>query len=431
MILKAKERGDAPQLAHYLLSMRDNDHVALHEVSGFASDDLLEAFHEADAIARGTRCKNHLFSISLNPPEGAKVSVDDFEKAADQVAKKLGLEGQPRAIVFHEKDGRRHAHVVWSRIDIERMRAINMPHYKSKLREISRELFLEHDWDLPRGLQDKRLRDPLTFTREEWQQSKRVGVDPREIKSALQQCWQASDNRASFEQALKERGFWLATGDRRGVVALDYRGEVYSLSRYVGVKSKELEARIGDREKLSSVTQVRSQIANAITPKLEAYIQDAERDAARRLEVVERQRADMISGHRQERERLKARQDARWDAESKTRAARLPRGLSGIWHRLTGDYRKIKALNERESLLAWQRDREERDALVWAQLDERHALQQEIGRQRDRASQDLLDLRKDVANFQKLEQEREQHKRERDEQMRKRKSRRHRRNLDL
>ena len=331
MILKAKERGDAPQLAHYLLSMRDNDHVALHEVSGFASDDLLEAFHEADAIARGTRCKNHLFSISLNPPEGAKVSVDDFEKAADQVAKKLGLEGQPRAIVFHEKDGRRHAHVVWSRIDIERMRAINMPHYKSKLREISRELFLEHDWDLPRGLQDKRLRDPLTFTREEWQQSKRVGVDPREIKSALQQCWQASDNRASFEQALKERGFWLATGDRRGVVALDYRGEVYSLSRYVGVKSKELEARIGDREKLSSVTQVRSQIANAITPKLEAYIQDAERDAARRLEVVERQRADMISGHRQERERLKARQDARWDAESKTRAARLPRGLSGIW----------------------------------------------------------------------------------------------------
>ncbi|WP_299966020.1 relaxase/mobilization nuclease domain-containing protein [uncultured Roseobacter sp.] len=431
MILKAKERGDAPQLARYLLSMRDNDHVALHEVSGFASDDLLEAFHEADAIARGTRCKNHLFSMSLNPPDGAKVSIEDFEKAAERIAKKLGLEQQPRAIVFHEKDGRRHAHVVWSRIDIERMRAINMPHYKTKLRDVSRELFLEHDWEMPRGLQDKRFRNPLSFTREEWQQSKRVGVDPREIKSALQQCWQASDNRASFEQALKERGFWLAKGDRRGVVALDYRGEVYSLSRYGGVKSKELEGRLGNRDALSLVAEVRTQIANAITPKLEAFIQDAERDAARRLEMVEKRRAEMVTQHRTERETLKARQDARWDAESKERAARLPRGLSGIWHRLTGDFKKIKALNERETLLAWQRDREERDALAWAQLDERHALQQDIKQQRDHASQDLMDLRKDVANYQIFEQERDQHKRDRDEQMRKRRSRRHRRNLDL
>ena len=49
---------------------RDNEHVELHEVSGFVSDDLLDALHEADAIARGTRCKNYLFSMSLNPPEG-------------------------------------------------------------------------------------------------------------------------------------------------------------------------------------------------------------------------------------------------------------------------------------------------------------------------------------------------------------------------
>ena len=35
MILKAKERGGGAQLARYLLSMRDNDHVELHEVRGF------------------------------------------------------------------------------------------------------------------------------------------------------------------------------------------------------------------------------------------------------------------------------------------------------------------------------------------------------------------------------------------------------------
>jgi len=93
---------------------------------------------------------------------------------------------------------------------------------------------------MPRGLQDRRLRDPLNFSREEWQQAKRSGIDPREIKSALHQCWNTSDNRSSFEAPLKERGFWLAKGDRRGFVALDYRGEVYSLSRYSGVNTKGL-----------------------------------------------------------------------------------------------------------------------------------------------------------------------------------------------
>lgn len=40
MILKAKERSGGSQLARYLLSMRENDHVEQHEVRGFVSDDL-------------------------------------------------------------------------------------------------------------------------------------------------------------------------------------------------------------------------------------------------------------------------------------------------------------------------------------------------------------------------------------------------------
>src|SRR5687767_14654106 len=112
MILKAKERGDAPQLARYLMSMRENEHVELHDVRGFVSDDLSSAFSEADAIAKGTRCKNYLFSMSLNPPAGEKVCTEEFELAIERIEQKLGLGDQPRAVVFHEKDGRRHAHVV-------------------------------------------------------------------------------------------------------------------------------------------------------------------------------------------------------------------------------------------------------------------------------------------------------------------------------
>ena len=53
MILKASERGDAGQLARYLLAMRENDHVELHDVRGFVSGNLPRAFSEADAIAQG------------------------------------------------------------------------------------------------------------------------------------------------------------------------------------------------------------------------------------------------------------------------------------------------------------------------------------------------------------------------------------------
>jgi hypothetical protein len=40
-----------------------------------------------------------------------------FELAIERIEERLGLQGQPRAIVIHEKNARVHAHCVWSRID--------------------------------------------------------------------------------------------------------------------------------------------------------------------------------------------------------------------------------------------------------------------------------------------------------------------------
>ncbi|WP_406676045.1 relaxase/mobilization nuclease domain-containing protein, partial [Roseobacter weihaiensis] len=155
---------NAKELARHLLNMRDNDHVELHDLRGFVSDELHCALLEAEAISMGTRCVNHLFSLSLNPPEYADVPVEIFEKAIERIEAGLGLKDQPRAIVFHEKAGRRHAHAVWSRIDSEDMKAINISFYKRRLTGISKQLFLENGWPLPEGLQDFRKRDPLKFS---------------------------------------------------------------------------------------------------------------------------------------------------------------------------------------------------------------------------------------------------------------------------
>src|SRR4051794_24311309 len=116
------------------MNARDNDHVELHEVRGFLSNDLAGAFREVEAAAEGTRCQQPFFSVSLNPPKGHNPGIDDFENAADLIEAKFpGLKGQPRTIIFHEKEGRRHAHAIWSRIT-ERGLAVQLSHSREKLR---------------------------------------------------------------------------------------------------------------------------------------------------------------------------------------------------------------------------------------------------------------------------------------------------------
>ncbi|SCX54398.1 hypothetical protein SAMN05720354_11439 [Nitrosospira sp. Nsp1] len=51
---------------------------------------------------------------------------ETFEQAIERAEEKLGLNGQPRAIVFHEKNGRRHCHAVWSRIKMDEMKAVQL-----------------------------------------------------------------------------------------------------------------------------------------------------------------------------------------------------------------------------------------------------------------------------------------------------------------
>ena len=155
MILKASQRGGGMQLAAHLLKA-ENEQVEVHEVRGFVADDIKGAMKEAQAVAMGTHCKQHLFSVSLNPPASESVGIGAFEAALDRIEQANGLAGQPRVVIFHEKDGRRHCHAVWSRIDADTMTARPLPFFKTKLREVSKGLYLEHGWQMPRGLMDSK-----------------------------------------------------------------------------------------------------------------------------------------------------------------------------------------------------------------------------------------------------------------------------------
>lgn len=198
MIIKASQRGYGMELARHLLNDRDNDHVEIHQVRGFVSENLAGAMKEAQALSLGTKCKQYLFSVSLNPPTNEDVAVDLFEQVADRIEERMGLQNQPRAIVFHEKEGRRHAHIVWSRIDSETMTAKPLPFFKSSLNEIARNVYLEQGWQMPKGFAKSEERSPLNFTLEEWQQSKRTGLNPKDLKAAVQDSWGLSGKRNSY-----------------------------------------------------------------------------------------------------------------------------------------------------------------------------------------------------------------------------------------
>lgn len=399
MILKASQRGGGQDLAAHLMRVDDNEHVLVHELRGFASDNLKGAFKESEAISRGTNCRQYLFSLSLNPPAGENVPVETFEGAIGQIEERLGLQDQPRAIVFHEKEGRRHAHCVWSRIDAETMTAKQLSFFKNKLQSVSRDLYLENGWKLPNGLRSPSERDPTNFTLAEWQQAKRQGIDPRWLKQVAQDAWQRSDGGKAFAHAMRDNGLFLARGDRRGFVALDHNGEVYALARLLNLKNKEVNARLGKPDKLSSVEETREAIAQRMTPAIRSHINEAREKYKGEAAKLAKYKSELTALHRQARSKLEDRQRKEWDAENLRRTERLPRGLRGLWHRLTGEYRKIKTANEAEASATRLRHADEQQELIDKQLGQRAVLQERIKNLRQHQARQLRSLRQDVARF--------------------------------
>lgn len=402
MILKGSQRAGGNQLAAHLLKTEENEHVQVHELRGFLSDDLKSAFQESYAVSKGTRAKQYLFSLSLNPPSKEKVSVETFEAAIETIEQRLGLEGQPRAIVFHEKDGRRHAHVVWSRIDAEHMKAINLPYYKMKLRDVSKELYLEHGWQMPRGFVDSKERDPATFTHAEWQQAKRAGHDPKALKRMFQECWAISDSRQAFANALQSRGYYLARGDRRGHVAVDYRGEIYAIAKYVGMKTKDVRKRLGDPDQLTSVEQTKAAIAARMTDALRRQVEEIEAHHRTQSASLTFRRSQIIQKQRDERAGLEKMQEARWAKENAERSQRMSKGLRGLWHRITGQYAKTRRQNEFEALKAMRRDQSEKDTLIYRHIEQRRTLHDQVRSVRQLQTKNLAEIHRDISSYMQM-----------------------------
>lgn len=274
--------------------------------------------------------------------------------------------------------------------------------------DISKQLYLENDWDMPKGFIDRNLKNPLNYTRAEWQQAVRTGQNPKVIKAALQESWAISDSRKAFEHALQDRGYYLARGDKRGYVAVDTYGEIYSLSRQIGVKKADLAKKLGKAELLPSVAETKDTISGRLTKQFKNYSDELNLKHKQEMKPLVHARHTMMQYHREARTNLKSTHEKRWQAEELERSARLRKGFKGIWDRLTGSHQKTRTKNEKETQKCQLRDKNEKESLISKQLTERGKLQTHFQQLRQKQTVERADMFKGMdKQYQSLDRQNE------------------------
>jgi hypothetical protein len=235
MIINGGSRSNARFFAKHLDNAEGSERVTLCEIRSLAAQDVAEAFREMEAIALGTQCKNYFYHANINPLDSEYLTPEQWDRAIDLLEENLGLTGHARFIVEHWKKKRTHRHVVWLRIAISGMRAVEMTDDYEKHQATARQL--EREFGLQRGrsvLGKHKLRGGRPARRpQSWEtfRGQKSGVDPQAMTAHITALYSGSDNAEAFARALTEHGYQLAKGDRRDFCVVDKAGHIHSLAR--------------------------------------------------------------------------------------------------------------------------------------------------------------------------------------------------------
>lgn len=263
MIVKGTSCAGAGRLATHLTRTDTNERAEVKEIRGVAAEDLLGALREMEAVAAGARTTKPFYHGSINTRADERLTDEQRAYAIDKLEASLGLTGQPRVVVVHEKEGREHCHIVWSRIDLDRMAAISDSHNYRKHEEVARALEREFGLERVQGAhveRDGKDRPERTPSHREMLQAERTGLSTQQAKELMTATWQTTTSGKEFEAALSEKGWMLARGDRRDFVAIDPNGGVHSVARRIeGAKAEDVRQRFADIDprELKSVAEAK------------------------------------------------------------------------------------------------------------------------------------------------------------------------------
>jgi hypothetical protein len=264
MVINGASRCARAWWANHLQDAKKNDRVTVIEFRGLMHENIDDALREMEAVSLGTRCKNYFYQANINPRADETLTSEQWQHAVDRLEKNLGFEGLPRFVVEHEKGGRTHRHVVFSRIDPDLMIARSDSLTARIHEQTSRELEIE--FNLERG--HSVLTADRGFIRpergpEKWEifRGQASAIDPKHVARQVRELYAQADTGQAFAAALDDAGYTLCRGDKRGFCILDHAGDVHSLARRVGVKAAEFKAfmRGVDLNALPSVDHARQQ----------------------------------------------------------------------------------------------------------------------------------------------------------------------------
>jgi hypothetical protein len=270
VVIKGGSAAGGARLAKHLENTDSNERMEVLELRGVAAKDLRGALQEIEeAAAACPNCRKPFYHASINTRAGERLNDTERMQAIDRLERELGLTGQPRVVVVHEKKDRQHhdrehCHVVWSRIDLARLRTISDSHNYRKHELVARELERAFGHERVQGAhigREGRPRPKRTPSHAEMQQGARTGITPQAARAHITKIWQQSDTGAAFAKALEDSGWTLARGDRRDFVAVDPKGGVHSLARRIdGAKVRDVRARLVDLDlsTLPSVAEARA-----------------------------------------------------------------------------------------------------------------------------------------------------------------------------
>ena len=261
MILKATTVGSvshARQLGQHLLKRDENELVQVHELSGVATQDLIKGLADMQRLSELTQGKTGLFHVAINPQahHSGELTPEQWQGCLSKIENEFALSGQPRAVVQHIKDGRSHYHVVYQLTDPETCKLKRLSMFKIRCKGLGESLEREFG-------HERTNREPgrKSYSRDEQQQAKRRGETVKDRREAIREIFEASRDSKDFEKRLAAAGYSIAKGDRAALVMVNGQGDVFNLSRELGMKLGEVKQYFNGIERdLPELSAVKAQL---------------------------------------------------------------------------------------------------------------------------------------------------------------------------
>lgn len=375
MVIKGKSCGHATKLARHLMRTDQNERIQILELDETSAALTIEAaLLEYQTLATHLTDATHgLYETSLSPRHNETLTPEQWEQAVDILADQLGLTGQPRIVILHQKKGPEHVHAVFQRTDTDKKQVIsdsfNYPAHELAAREIEIAFGLEQTVGAHTRKKDEH-RSEQAFNRADHQKAERSGIDAGALKEKIARLYQEAETGRKFIDALEESGFYMARGDKANIfMVLDPQQESHRLSTVLkGVKMSEVKAFLHPikPENFETVESCKARL----------IAQDHVKEEAGKLQEKHvAQMEKLINEHQTARSRLDARQsldnqvveESRKSLELVGLLKTLKDAFGVTWYQ-----EKVKQREDRERLSA--QDQELQD-LKRVQLNERMSLQ--------------------------------------------------------